>query len=95
MDAGVNYSASFIWNKRGGTFMSWESYKNNELFVDEVMRECWKHKEELAAEFPTWEALYDHLHENRPRLEAEGWKFISPADLPRPQKQEVRDNPSH
>ena len=66
--------------------MSFESYKNNELFVDEVMRECWKHKEELAAEFPTWEALSAHLDADRPRLEAEGWKFASPADLPRPVK---------
>jgi len=86
MDAGVNYSASFIWNKRGGTFMSWESYKNNELFVDEVMRECWKHKEELAKEYPTVEAYCAHLIEDRPRLEAEGWKFASPADLLPPQK---------
>ena len=66
--------------------MSFESYKNNELFVDEVMRECWKHKEELAAEYPTWEAYRAHQRADRPRLEAEGWKFVSSADLPHPPK---------
>ena len=64
--------------------MSHESYKNNEIFVDEVMRECWKHKEELAAKYPTWEAYSAHLIEDRKRLESEGWKFASPADLPPP-----------
>jgi hypothetical protein len=66
--------------------MSFESYKNNELFVDEVMRECWERKARLAAKYPTWEAYRAHQRADRPRLEAEGWKFASPADLPPPPK---------
>jgi hypothetical protein len=50
------------------------------------MRECWERKAQIAAEYPTWEAYRAHQREDRKRLEAEGWKFVSPEDLPPPQK---------
>jgi hypothetical protein len=55
---------------------------DDDLFVDDVMRECWERKAELAAKYPTWEAYRAHQEEDRPRLEAEGWKFADPADVP-------------
>jgi hypothetical protein len=55
---------------------------DNDLFVDDVMRECWQWKANLAAKYPTWEAYRAHQREDRPRLEAEGWKFAAPADVP-------------
>jgi hypothetical protein len=56
--------------------------RDDDIFVDEVMRECWERKAQIAAEYPTREAYRAHLREDRKRLEAEGWKFASPADLP-------------
>jgi hypothetical protein len=54
---------------------------NDDLYEDEVMRDVWERKAHVAAMYPTWEAYMKHLDEDRPRLEAEGWKFVSPEDL--------------
>jgi hypothetical protein len=54
---------------------------NDDLYEDEVMRDVWERKAHVAARYPTWEASMKHLDEDRPRLEAEGWKFVSPEDL--------------
>jgi hypothetical protein len=55
--------------------------RDNDLFVDDVMRECWERKAELAAKYPTLEARIAHRREYRKQLEAEGWKFADPADV--------------
>jgi hypothetical protein len=55
---------------------------DNDFFVDDVMRECRQWKAELAAEYPTAEAYSAHRKEYRKHLEAEGWKFASPASFP-------------
>jgi hypothetical protein len=54
----------------------------DDLFDDEVMRECRAHKAEIAAEFPTWEAYRAYQQQQRKHLEAEGWIFASPDDVP-------------
>jgi hypothetical protein len=47
----------------------------DDLFVDEVMRDCWERKAQVSAEMADREAYSKHLDENRIRLEAEGWHF--------------------
>jgi hypothetical protein len=54
---------------------------DDDLFIDDVMRECWERKAELAARYPTREAREAHRKEYRKQLEAEGWKFADPADV--------------
>jgi hypothetical protein len=54
---------------------------DSDFFVDDVMREVWQWKAELAAEYPTAEAYSAHRKEYRKQLEAEGWKFADPADI--------------
>jgi hypothetical protein len=56
--------------------------RDNDLFVDDVMREVRQWKAELAAKYPTREAREAHRKEYRKQLEAEGWKFADPADVP-------------
>jgi hypothetical protein len=54
---------------------------DDDLFVDDVMRECWERKAEVSSRY-TWDT-YDAYHEElHKRLEAEGWKFADPADVP-------------
>jgi hypothetical protein len=49
----------------------------DDLFVDEVMRDCWERKAQLSAEMADWDAYIKRQREDRPRLEAAGWKFAS------------------
>jgi hypothetical protein len=49
----------------------------DDLFVDEVMRDCWARKAHVAEKYGGWEGLMKHMDEDRPRLEKEGWKFIT------------------
>jgi hypothetical protein len=56
--------------------------RDNDLFVDDVMREVWQWKADIAAKYPTQEAREAHRKEYRKQLEAEGWKFADPADVP-------------
>jgi hypothetical protein len=54
---------------------------NDDLYEDEVMRDVWERKAQVSAEMADLKAYMKHLEEDRPRLEAEGWKFVSPEDL--------------
>jgi hypothetical protein len=47
-------------------------------YIDPILAECRERKAEVSAEYETWEAYSRHLDEDRPRLEAEGWKFANP-----------------
>jgi hypothetical protein len=50
----------------------------DDLFVDEVMRDCWERKAQLSAEMADWEAYSKRQLEDRPRLEAQGWHYETP-----------------
>jgi hypothetical protein len=52
----------------------------DDLFVDEVMRDCWERKAQVSAEMANWEAYTKHLDEDRIRLEAAGWHFVTPEE---------------
>jgi hypothetical protein len=52
----------------------------DDLFVDEVMRDCWERKAQVSAEMANWEAYTKHLDEDRIRLEAVGWHFVTPEE---------------
>ncbi|MDR3334408.1 MAG: hypothetical protein LBT13_05930 [Treponema sp.] len=53
---------------------------NDDLYEDEVMRDVWERKAQVSAEMADWEAYCKRQQEDRLRLEAEGWKFVSPED---------------
>jgi hypothetical protein len=53
----------------------------DDLFVDEVMRDCWARKAKVSAEIGDWGSYDKRLKEDRVRLEAEGWKFVSTEDI--------------
>jgi hypothetical protein len=55
---------------------------NDDLYEDEVMRDCWERKAQLSAEMADWDAYTKRQREDRVRLEAAGWKFASPLDTP-------------
>ncbi|GHU46519.1 hypothetical protein FACS1894200_00230 [Spirochaetia bacterium] len=47
------------------------------IYKDEIVEEVRRHREELAEEYPTFEAYRKHCEERRPQLEKEGWKFVT------------------
>lgn len=53
----------------------------DDLFVDEVMRECWERKAQVISDAGGWESYNKHLAEGRAKMEAQGWKFGSPQKL--------------
>jgi hypothetical protein len=58
----------------------------DEMLADPIMEEVRGIKAAISAQYPTWEAYSAHLDAERPRLEAEGWKFASPDELPHRQQ---------
>jgi hypothetical protein len=52
----------------------------DDLFVDEVMRDCWERKAQVSAEMADIKAYRKRQREDRPRLEAAGWKFARPTE---------------
>jgi hypothetical protein len=50
------------------------------LYDDEIMAECRQRKAELRERYVNDEAYNKHLDEERPRLEAEGWHFVTPEE---------------
>jgi hypothetical protein len=59
---------------------------DEDILADPIMDEVDQIKAKISAQYPTWEAYRAHLDAERPRLEAEGWKFASPAELPKRQQ---------
>jgi hypothetical protein len=59
---------------------------DEDMLADPIMDEVNRIKAEISAKYPTWEAYRAHLDTERPRLEAEGWKFATPAELPKHQQ---------
>jgi hypothetical protein len=53
----------------------------DDLFVDEVMRDCWERKAQVSAEMADKEAYRKRQQEDRIRLEAEGWHFETPEEF--------------
>jgi hypothetical protein len=47
---------------------------------DEIMAECRQRKAELLEEYGGWDGYLKHQEEDRPRLEAEGWHFVTPEE---------------
>ena len=44
---------------------------------DDIVEEVRRHREELAEEYPTFEARKKHWDTLQPQLEKEGWKFVT------------------
>jgi hypothetical protein len=59
---------------------------DEDILGDPIMEEVNRIKAEISAKYPTRAAYDAYLDAERPRLEAEGWKFASPAELPKRQQ---------
>jgi hypothetical protein len=51
------------------------------FYEDEVVAEVRRNREELLAEYGGIEGLHKHMEEERPILEAQGWKFVSTEEV--------------
>lgn len=46
--------------------------------TDPILEECYRIKEELAAQFNSTQELYDYLKANQKKWKALGWKYLPP-----------------
>ncbi|MDR0868437.1 MAG: hypothetical protein LBP75_08215 [Planctomycetota bacterium] len=51
------------------------------FYRDEIVEEVRRHRAELLEEYGGIEGYHKHLDEQRPRLEKEGWKFVTPEEV--------------
>ena len=55
-----------------------------ETYTDPILEECYRMKEEYAAQFKSMQELYEHLKAQEKKRKEQGWKYVSPP--PRPTK---------
>jgi hypothetical protein len=48
---------------------------------DDIMKEVWKMKADVSAQFPTWADYPAYSKKMHDKLVAEGWKFATPAEV--------------
>lgn len=46
--------------------------------MDSVLEECYRIKEEFAAQFKSSQELYDYLKAEQKKFKALGWKYLPP-----------------
>jgi hypothetical protein len=56
-------------------------------YQDEIVAEIRQNRAELLKIYSGIEGLHKHMDEERPRLEKEGWKFISAEEFGKRNKQ--------
>jgi hypothetical protein len=48
---------------------------------DDIVDEIYRHRKEMVEEYGGIEGLLKHMDEERPRLIAEGWKFVTVEEM--------------
>jgi hypothetical protein len=61
-----------------------------EYHDDPIMAEVRARKAHVLEMYGGIEGLHKHMDEDRPRLEREGWKFVSPEKLAAMQRRPIR-----
>jgi hypothetical protein len=59
------------------------------FYEDEIVTEVRRNREALLEEYGGIEGLHKHMKEERPILEAQGWKFESPEEAVLRKQQKV------
>ena len=50
-----------------------------EAYTDPILEECYRMKEEYAAQFKSMQELYEHLKGQEKKRKRQGWKYVSPS----------------
>ena len=53
-----------------------------ETHTDPILEECYRMKEEYAAQFKSMQELYEHLKAQEKKRKKQGWKYVSPPPHP-------------
>ena len=48
-----------------------------EAYTDPILEECYRMKEEYAAQFKSMQELYEHLKRQEKKRKQQGWKYVS------------------
>jgi hypothetical protein len=61
------------------------------FYEDEIVNEVYRTRAKLLEEYGGMEGVLKHMEEQRPLLEAQGWKFVSPEEVAAKKRQAVYD----
>ncbi|MHC6203189.1 hypothetical protein ACYULU_08335 [Breznakiellaceae bacterium SP9] len=50
-------------------------------YKDEIVEEVYRTRAKLLKQYGAWEGYSKHLEEQRPLLEAQGWKSMTPEEV--------------